>query len=299
MERLLITGATGFIGRNILPLLQKKYEVIATSSRSTEIPGFSGEVIACDLLDAKQVKQTVGQLKPSKLVHLAWGMEPGNYNLSTNFDWLSSSIHLLENFQKNGGEAVLMAGSCVQYDWSSCVCTENSTPRADNSTYGTCKNILQDFALSFSEAHSIQCLWALPFFMYGPYEDEKRLVAYLVKNILENKEATVQNGAIFRDFMHVEDVSNLMFELFESKAHGDFNIGTGEMVNLGDIAKEIGEILGRQQLVKINIPEVVTNKYVVANTDKVANQIKWQPKHNLNSGLENTIKWWENYVETQ
>ena len=297
MEKLLITGGSGFIGRNLLGLLNDKYDVYLISFREgLSISNFSGQVICCDLLNVIETDKTISALKPDKLIHLAWGMEPGNYNLPDNFSWLTASMSLLEIFQENGGKSVMIAGSCVQYDWALGGCDEERTPRANNSIYGNCKNILEDFALSFCAANDIQCVWVRPFFMYGAHEDERRLVAYLIKNLLENKEAVVQNGVVYRDFLLAEDVASLMLALFETDQSGVFNIGSGGMHNLGDVALTLGRLLDSRDLLKIKMPENVSNKYVVANMDKVKSVLDWQPKYNLESGLSKTIEWWKQNI---
>jgi len=264
MEKLLITGGSGFIGQNLIRLLEGKYDVyLISSQKDLSISDFSGQIIYCDLLDSVRLENTIFSIKPDKLIHLAWGMEPGNYNLPSNFSWLTASMRMLEIFQKNGGKSVMIAGSCVQYDWALGGCDEDRTPRANNSIYGNCKNILEDFALSFCAAHDIQCVWARPFFMYGQHEDDRRLVAYLIQNLLNNQEAIVQNGEVYRDFLEVEDVASLMLTILETKQSGVFNIGSGEMHNLGDLALTIGSLLDRRELITIKMPENVSNKYVV------------------------------------
>ncbi len=294
MEKLLITGGSGFIGRNLIQLLKGKYDVyLISSQKDLSISDFSGQIIYCDLLDAIQIDNIVSSIKPDKLIHLAWGMEPGNYNLPSNFSWLAASMRLLEIFQKHDGKSVMIAGSCVQYDWALGGCDEDRTPRAITSTYGNCKNILEDFALSFCAAHDIQCVWARPFFIYGQHEDDRRLVAYLIKNLLRNQEAIVQNGVVYRDFLEAEDVVSLMLSIFDSKQSGVFNIGSGEMQNLGDLALTLGSLLDRRELITIKMPENVSNKYVVANMDKVRTVTDWQPKYNLVTGLSKTIEWWK------
>lgn len=303
MTNILVTGGTGFIGRNMLPLLREQEPsatIYALSSKTAHELGNTlpkgVEAVSCDLLNAEQVASTVANIKPNKLIHLAWGMEPSNYNLPSNFEWLSASMQLIANFQQAGGQSMLIAGSCVQYDWQLGGCSEANTPRAVNNTYGHCKNILEDYALAFSEAHNMQCTWARPFFMYGPFEDDRRLLAYVIKNLVERKPATVQNGALLRDFMHCEDVASLMLALHQQSCHGVFNIGCGEMTSLGEAGQMAANIIGCPELLEIKVPENVSNKYVYAHTDKVSSTINWQPRYTMQSGLEQTINWWRNNV---
>ena len=297
MKKLLITGGSGFVGRSLLPLLQRKYDVCLLSSQDElSIDGFSGEILSCDIFDTVRLEGILSSVKPEKLIHLAWGMEAGNYNLQSNYSWLLASMRLLELFQENGGKSVMMVGSCTQYDWTLGGCDETRTPRAYGTMYGNCKNILEDFALSFCASHDLQCICTRPFFMYGPREAEYRFVAHLINSLLKDREAIVENGSLYRDYLHVEDVAGLMVSLLNTNSSGVFNVGAGEMYNLGSMAVMIGELLNKPDLVTIRIPDNISNRYLFAKMDNVRSVTNWLPEHDLESGLLNTIEWWERNV---
>jgi UDP-glucose 4-epimerase len=297
MKKILITGGSGLIGRNLLPLLQRKYDVYLLSSQDKlSIDGFSGKILSCDIFDTVGLEGILSSLKPEKLIHLAWGMEAGNYNLQSNYSWLLASMRLLELFQENGGKSVMMAGSCLQYDWTLGGCDEKRTPRTHETIHGNCKNILEDFALSFCASHDLQCIWTRVFFMYGQHEAENRFVANLIISLLKDREAIVQNGSLYRDYLHVEDVAGLMMSLLNTNKSGVFNVGSGEMYNLGSMAVMIGELLNKPDLITVRTPDNTSNRYLFANMDNVRSVTNWQPKYDLESGLLRTIEWWERNV---
>jgi UDP-glucose 4-epimerase len=223
-------------------------------------------------------------------------MEAGNYNLQSNYSWLLASMRLLELFQENGGKSVMMAGSCLQYDWTLGGCDEKRTPRTNETIHGNCKNILEDFALSFCASHDLQCIWTRVFFMYGQHEAENRFVANLITSLLKDREAIVQNGSLYRDYLQVEDVAGLMMSLLNTNKSGVFNVGSGEMYNLGSMAVMIGELLNKPDLITVRTPDNISNRYLFANMDNVRSVTNWQPKYDLESGLLRTIEWWERYV---
>lgn len=297
MEKLLLTGGTGFIGRNTLPLLRQHYDVSLLTSRD-DVTLEGVEVITCNLLDPDATRAAVAKVKADKLFHLAWGMEPSNYNLPANFDWLAASMQLIRDFHHHGGNAICVAGSCVQYAWETGGCDEQLTPTTRSNLYGGCKNILQEFALTFCESNDMQCLWARPFFMYGPFEDERRLVASIVYNLIQGKEAVVNNGGIYRDFLHARDVGGLMLDLFTKGQSGVFNIGSGQLSSLGEIGHTIATSLDREDLLTVRYPEVSGNRYVFAKMDKVAQVTDWQPSFSLQDGLQQTIEWSKQHVKS-
>src|SRR5262245_28337598 len=127
MKRVLLTGATGFIGRHCLPaLLAGGYEVHTVSSRAAV--GHPQGVYAhqADLLDSVQVAALFSSIRPSHLLHFAWYAQPGAYWTSLeNVRWVQSSLDLLWSFVAYGGQRVVMAGSCAEYDWRYGYCTEH------------------------------------------------------------------------------------------------------------------------------------------------------------------------------
>lgn len=300
MAKILLTGGSGFIGRNMLPLLIDHDVTVVTSNPDLQLEADSeGSIrtVHCDLLDHASVASVVDDVAAEKLVHLAWGMEPSNYNLPSNFDWLAAGVNLIDRFRKSGGQAVLVAGSCVQYDWAVAqsdggACSESTTPRSTQSTYAQCKNILEDYTLAYCQAHELQCTWAKPFFMFGPQENEARLVAHIITELLAGREATVQNGAVARDFLHTADVAGLMWKLFRQGHTGAFNVGSGQSTNLGDLGRMIADIVGSPELLQVIVPTEAENKSVFANMDLVRSTTSWQPNFDLRAGLENTIQWW-------
>jgi nucleoside-diphosphate-sugar epimerase len=130
----LVTGATGFVGRQALaPLAARGYEVHAVGRREV------------DLLDPDATTRLVEELRPTHLLHFAWYAEPGAFWQSPeNERWLAAGVHLLEAFAASGGTRAAVAGTCAEYDWSgSGILSEQSTPLAPRTAYGEAKNALR------------------------------------------------------------------------------------------------------------------------------------------------------------
>src|SRR6267143_4821300 len=119
MKRILLTGATGFIGRQCVPLLVARgYQVHAVSSKPIKDNRDSVRWHQADLFDPLAVKALIGSTKPTHLLHLAWCTEPGKYwNSLENLQWVQASLGLLQEFVDNDGQRVVVAGTCAEYDW--------------------------------------------------------------------------------------------------------------------------------------------------------------------------------------
>ena len=117
MPRVLLTGARGFIGREVVAaLLKAGCEIHAITQRGEAVPG--AVVHRLDLL-TENPAATVQRVKADHLLHLAWYAEPGKFwNAPENLDWVAASIRLVREFSNAGGHRVVVAGSCAEYDWS-------------------------------------------------------------------------------------------------------------------------------------------------------------------------------------
>ncbi len=145
MKRVLLTGATGFIGRHCLPLLlARDYEVHVVSSKPPSENIYDITWHQADLLNLEQVANLMAGVQPTHLLHFAWFTMPGKYwNSLENFHWVQASLNLLQAHLQHGGYRVVMAGTCAEYDWRYGYCSELVTPLSPATAYGICKHSLQ------------------------------------------------------------------------------------------------------------------------------------------------------------
>ncbi len=301
MKRVLVTGASGFIGRHALAGLKRRgFEIQAVASKphSEKPPSAAGSGprwLVADLLDARRAEALLREFKPTHLLHFAWDVPHGAYWESTsNFDWVRASLDLLRTFREQGGRRAVLAGTCAEYDWSHGRCSEASTPREPGTTYGRCKHALQLLAHAYAEQSGLSAAWGRIFFPYGPYERPERLIPSVIRSLLVGREAAVSHGSQVRDLMYVQDVADAFVALLDSEAQGAINVASGQPVTLKSVLERIADRLQGRHLVRFGaVPQAPNDvPLLVADVRRLNEEVGFAPGTSLEQGLEHTIEWW-------
>ena len=297
MSRVLVTGASGFIGRHCLPLLLSKgYEVHAVSRQNqsmSALPGLTWH--QGDLLRPGCAAELIPQVRPDRLLHLAWYAEPGKFwEARENLDWVRASLELFSTFAESGGKRAVAAGTCAEYDCSYGECSEGTTPLLPASFYGTCKHALQKILENSRRPLGLSSAWGRIFFVYGPYEHPSKLASYVIHSLLRGEPALCSDGNQTLDFIHVEDVASAFVALLECAVPGPVNIGSGTPLTVREVLDEIGQQLGQLDLIRFGARGSSPQpQRCWANTDRLAKEVGWMPRYSLELGIQQTIDWWK------
>ena len=291
MTRLLITGATGFIGEPAVRAAREHFEVHGAA----RAPLAGVATHPCDLLDPAEVVRLIEDVRPTHLLHLAWIATPGVYWTSPeNHRWVEASKRLLFAFARCGGRRAVLAGSCAEYDWTAAgVCREFDTPTRPHTTYGRCKLELSRWAAAFGAARGVGVAWARLFFLYGPREYPARLVPSVARALLAGVPAACSAGTQRRDFLHVDDAADALVTLAQSDLTGPVNVGSGEAVAVRDVIARVAGACGRPDLVRLGERESPANEppLLVADVGRLRG-LGWRPRVDLTTGLGAAANWW-------
>lgn len=294
MKRVLVTGATGLVGRHTLePLVARGYEVHAVS-RGTALLVSGVRWHRADLLDTLAIRELIQTIAPTDLLHAAWVMTPGKYVSSPeNLAWVRSSLTLLEAFVAGGGRRAAVAGTCYEYDWSDGLCSEE-TPLRPKTLYGAAKAGLQLTAQAYARQSGFTLAWARLFLLYGPHEHQARLVASVTRSLLLNETARCSHGEQVRDFLHVQDAANALVEVLDRGIEGPINVASGQRTRVKDLILRVADALGRRELVQLGAIPVPPDEapLVVADVGRLRRETGWSPSYDLDRGLEHTVAWW-------
>jgi nucleoside-diphosphate-sugar epimerase len=291
VSRVLLTGATGFVGGNALSALTDAgHEVHAVARhRGPQRPGVTWHEV--DLLAGCE---PLAEIEPEILVHLAWYAEHGEFWSSPeNLRWVEASLALLRAFAATGGRRVVIAGTCAEYEWAREVYAEDA-PLIPATLYGAAKHGLHVVAAAFAEQLGISLAWGRLFFLYGPHESPQRLVPSLARALLAGERAPMTAGTQRRDFMHVADAGAAFALLADSDVQGSINLATGEGVELRELARLIAAHAGGEELLELGALAMREGDppSLVADARRLHDELGFTERMTLTSGLKDTVAWW-------
>lgn len=302
MSRVLVTGASGYIGRHALEgLAARGLTPVALARSVPDDVRHLAEWHRVDLLDAQAVRGVVAEARATHCLHLAWDVGAGYWTSPANLDWLAASLTLLRAFAEAGGQRFVGAGTCAEYDWSTLDGQPlgEDAPRRPHTLYGTTKNALRDCLHSFGAAHGLSTAWGVVFHSVGPFERAGRLVPSIIAALDAGREAPCSAGTQVQDIMDVRDLGEAFAALVAAPATGAVNLGSGHGTTIAEVARRTAEICGRPELLRLGaLPMRAAEPAVlVPDIHRLTHDIGFTPRHDLDDALRHAVAWWRDRPE--
>lgn len=256
MKTILITGATGFVGRQVVKLLSEQDVRLILVVRPNKQQDFEDQknveklLVSEDLFSESLTWWAEACKEVDVVLHLAWYAEPGKYLQAVeNMTCLTGTLALAQGATLAGVERFVGVGTCFEYDLTKGVLDVN-TPLNPKSLYAAAKVASYYQLEQWFKLQQIEFAWCRLFYMYGEGEDERRLVPYIRAQLEAQKPVLLSEGKQIRDFMDIKQVALKLVQVTLGSMQGAFNICTGEPITVRQLAKRIAEEYGREDLLE-------------------------------------------------
>ena len=293
-KKFLVTGASGFIGRALcVRLLEMGAVVHGTSRRDVDLQGERWSHSSVDLTDALSVDRLLVDAKPDYVLHLAscvTGKREIEWIRETMAGNLQTAVNVLVAAQEAGVEKVVLAGSLEEPDASA------AAPVA-TSPYAASKWCASAYARTMHALYGTRSAVARIFMVYGPgQQDLMKLVPYVCRSAARSEAPELMSGGREVDWIYIADVVAGLIKLAltgpDDGAYVD--IGSGELVTTGDVARKICDLAGTGVTPVLGaVPDRAMEQVRVADIDSTHAILGWQPATQLEDGLRQTYEWYQ------
>ncbi len=244
--KILVTGATGFIGNHLINelLKNKNIEIIATSRDIEKAKSFDWfskiKYISYDLNNTEELNLFEYFDKTDKVIHLAWDGLP-NYNDLIHIEKnLFNNYAFIKNLISNGLKDITITGTCFEYGLVNGCLSEDIKTNPSNS-YAIAKDSLRKFIEELNKQFEFNYKWLRLFYMYGKGQNSKSLLTQLETAIQNGNEVfNMSGGEQLRDYLTIQKVAeNISKVATQNKINGIINCCSGEPISIRNLVENI------------------------------------------------------------
>ena len=289
---ILITGASGFIGKNFIDLIKKKkkYKILSISRykkknkpNSTWLKNDFGNLSKKTLIEIRK-------FEPKVVIHLGWQDIPNFSSKISKINLIKSKSFLNEVFKIKSVKKIIITGSCNEYLKKKGRASEDTSSLNTKNFFSKSKIELYNFVKKKSERRNVVFYWLRLFYVYGPNQRSQSLIPYVFEKIIHNLPFKINNPKKNLDFINVKDVVKII-EYFVIKKFnkGIYNVGTGKKLSVAEIYNYIALNILKKKIKRLKISK---KDFFVSDNKKFKRLF---PKYNFLSfqkGLQSYYTWY-------
>ena len=300
--RLLITGASGFVGAKLLELaLADGHEVAATvrpQSPARRLLRFAGQYdrLAVDLSDRPALTAAVAAFRPDAIIHSAWSgvANSARFDQTQISENIDAACALIEAGAAAGCAAFIGTGSQGEYGAGSTM-QEDALPEP-TTLYGAAKVAALGLTRQLAAQAGMRHAWLRLFATYGPDDNDGWLIPSLIAQMLRGERPQTTLGTQFWDWLYIDDVARgLLAAATTPDAAGIFNLGSGEPVQVRKAVETIRDLAAPDmELVFGEVPfrpdQVM---HMQADIARLKTATGWAPQVGFAEGIARTVAWYK------
>ena len=315
-KQVLVTGAGGFIGSHLVERLVKEgaHVVAFVRYNSRGDPGLLRlippetlaklEVIAGDLRDGDAIRKAVTGCQVvfslGALISIPYSYHHPAEVAETNF---MGTLNVLMACRDLGVERLIHTSTSEVYGTARQVPISEAHPLQGQSPYSASKIGADKMVESFQCTYNLPAVTVRPFNTFGPRQSARAVIPTIITQALTQGSIRLGSLEATRDFTYVDDTVDGFLRAAEAKSveGGVFNLGTGEEIRVGDLAREVIQKIGRPVTINVDPerlrPEKSEVLRLVSDNSLARKQLGWQPQVTFDQGLDRTIQWITNNIE--
>jgi GDP-L-fucose synthase len=305
--KILITGASGFLGQNIVPYLRKL--------RGLEVFPMSSKVY--DLRDSYACKKMIEHTQPDVIVHAAGTVggiqankeNPGKFmyeNLAMGMNMIERSRQYRDKYRVNDFKFIMLGTVCAYPKFTPVPFKEKELwsgyPEETNAPYGIAKKTLMKLGETYHEQYGMSITNLIPVNMYGPHDHFNLTSSHVIPalilkfyNAIKNGEKEVNvwgTGKASREFLYADDCARAIHHAIHKDVGPEpINIGTGKEITIHDLVTEIAEQMGYEGTIKWETDKPDGQPRRCLNTHQATEKLNFRASTDLQAGLKHTIEW--------
>jgi nucleoside-diphosphate-sugar epimerase len=278
--KIVVTGASGFLGSNLVNKLKEHGHDVLSILRTTPDP----------------LKMIV-TYEPDILVHCAWkgGNNYENINDISQISNVFDGVELLKVIASLPKKPKFIGfGSFAEYGDINNIATEDDFEKPIN-MYGLSKLTFKNYSESFCKMHDISWSWIRPCYVYGPGDVSTRLIPSVINKLLANKPVFLDSCNKIIDYIYIDDFINFTYNVIIGSSHGVYNICSGQQYKLRDVIQIIATLLNAEEYIHHNedVSRDLTSTNICGSNLKVRQLSYFNKLTPLEEGLLKTIKYHE------
>lgn len=291
---IIITGANGFIGKNLINLLNSENNILAISPHNNNLNNFKNiKYIKSTNKELIDYKKEILEFNPNCIIFNGWN-GGNNYDFVFNHIQLTENayplINLLENIKNEITNMTLIGiGSGAELGFINKPSKESDKTHPVN-LYGISKLIFGQYIEYFATQYNHRWIWVRPCNLYGYGDVPTRHIPKVINACLFNRKIVLNDCLTILDYLYIEDFLEGFKRLIKSDTNGIFNMGSGIQTQVKECVLLIQKIIGGGQIIfDSSLNQKSSPQYVCLNMEKTISTIGNFCSYNLNSALVKII----------